>query len=295
MRLVTFADADGVRPGILAGTQVVALPAGAPRGAGGLVQLIEAWSHWEAPLRAAAADPNAARVDVAAGTLLAPLQYPGKLLMAGANYGDHAREMAARTGQVAERAAEPFLFLLPTRHTIVGPGDVIGAPAWAEKLDWEVELAVVIGRETSNVAVDDAMDAVFGYTILNDVTSRAANNRSQGSFKHDWLAGKGHDGFCPMGPCVVTKDELPLPVALQLRVNAELMQNGSSSDLIFSVPELVAYASSRVTLDPGDVISTGTPSGVGAGRGIFLKDGDVMTASIAGIGELTNAVAYAGS
>ena len=210
--------------------------------------------------------------------------------MAGANYSDHAREMAARTGRPAERAAEPFLFMLPTRHTIVGPGDAIPAPAWADKLDWEVELAVIIGRETKNAGVDTAMDAVWGYTILNDVTSRAANSRSEGPFKHDWLAGKGHDGFCPMGPCVVPKSDLPLPVALTLRVNGEVMQNGTSDDLTFSVPELVAYASSRVTLDAGDVISTGTPSGVGAGRGVFLNDGDVMIAAIAGIGEITNAI-----
>jgi len=291
MRLVTFADAAGVRPGMLDGVEVVALPSGAPGGSGGVLQLIEAWDRWEAPLRAALADAASPRVDVASGKLLAPLQYPGKLLMAGANYGDHAREMAARTGQPAGAGGgEPFLFLLPTRHTIVGPDDVVRAPAWTEKLDWEVELAVVIGRTVHDVSVADAMDAVFGYTILNDVTSRAANNRSIGPFKHDWLAGKGHDTFCPMGPCIVTKDELPLPVALQLHVNADLMQDGSSSDLIFGVPELVAYASSRVTLDPGDVISTGTPSGVGAGRGIFLNNGDVMTATIPGIGTLVNAV-----
>ena len=290
MRLATFADAAGVRPVLLDGAQAIALPAGAPGGPDGVLRVIEGWAQWEAPLRALAATASSPRVDIAAGKLLAPLQYPGKLLMAGANYGDHAREMAARTGLPAGGAGEPFLFLLPTRHTIVGPGDAVHAPAWTEKLDWEVELAVVLGRTASDVSVDDAMDAVFGYTILNDVTSRAANNRSVGPFKHDWLAGKGHDTFCPMGPCIVTKDELALPVALQLRVNADLMQDGSSSDLIFGIPELVAYASSRVTLDPGDVISTGTPSGVGAGRGVFLGDGDVMTASIAGIGELVNAI-----
>jgi 2-keto-4-pentenoate hydratase/2-oxohepta-3-ene-1,7-dioic acid hydratase in catechol pathway len=291
MRLVTFADTGGARPGLLDGSTVVALPSGAPGGAAGVLHLIEAWDRWEAPLRAALADPSSARVDVESGALLAPLQYPGKLLMAGANYGDHAREMAARTGLPAGGGGgEPFLFVLPTRHTIVGPGDAVLAPAWTDKLDWEVELAVVIGRTARDVPVEAAMDYVFGYTILNDVTSRAANNRTVGPFKHDWLAGKGHDTFCPMGPCIVTKDELPLPVALQLRVNSDLMQDGSSSDLIFSVPELVAYASSRVTLDPGDVISTGTPSGVGAGRGVFLNDGDVMTASIAGIGTLVNAI-----
>jgi 2-keto-4-pentenoate hydratase/2-oxohepta-3-ene-1,7-dioic acid hydratase in catechol pathway len=290
MRLCTFADADGVRPAILAGEHVIGLPAGAPRGSDGLVRLIEAWSAWEAPVRARAADVAATRVAVGSGRILAPLQYPGKLLMAGANYGDHAREMAERTGRPIDRAGEPFLFLLPTRHTIVGPGDDVRAPAWAEKLDWEVELAVIIGRETSNISVDAAMDAVFGYTILNDVTSRAANARSEGPFKHDWLAGKGHDTFCPMGPCVVPKEDLALPVALRLRVNADLMQNGTTADLTFNVPQLVSYASSRVTLDAGDVISTGTPSGVGAGRGIFLNDGDVMTAGIEGIGELTNTV-----
>jgi 2-keto-4-pentenoate hydratase/2-oxohepta-3-ene-1,7-dioic acid hydratase in catechol pathway len=289
MHLVTFADAGGIRPALLDGARIVELPAGAPRGPGGLLDLIAAWPAWEAPLRALLADASSNRIDVASGKLLAPLQYPGKLLMAGANYGDHAREMAARTGRTIERPADPFLFLLPTRHTIVGPGDDVRVPAWATKMDWEVELAVVIGATAVDLAPENAMDAVFGYTILNDVTSRAANNR-EGTFKHDWLSGKGRDTFCPMGPAVVTKDDLPLPVALQLHVNGTLMQDGTSDDLIFDVPSLVAYASSRVTLDPGDVISTGTPSGVGAGRGIFLNDGDVMQASIAGIGELTNTV-----
>ena len=291
MKLATFADASGTRPVILTGSDVVDLPEAAPRGPAGLMQIITTWSDWEQRLRTLASDASAVRTNAASGRFLAPLQYPGKLIMAGANYGKHAREMAARDpGRTADVAAEPFLFLLPTRHAVIGTGDDVRAPKWATKLDWEVELAVVMGATATDVSVERAMDAVFGYTILNDVTSRAANNRSEGPFKHDWLAGKGHDTFCPMGPCVVTKDELTLPRTLKLTVNGNVMQDGSTDDLTFDIPQLIAYASSRITLDPGDVISTGTPSGVGAGRGIFLNNGDTMTASINGIGELTNTV-----
>lgn len=212
--------------------------------------------------------------------------------MAGANYSDHHAEMRARPGETAEKspAAEPYLFLIPGRHCVVGTGEPVIIPPFATNIDWEVEVVIVIGKTAKNVSRERAMDYVFGFTIGNDVTSRKANRRDDGNFKQDWFSGKGLDTFYPMGPAVVPKADVQLPLRLSLRVNGEVMQDSDTSKLTFDMPALIAYASARATLDPGDVISTGTPSGVGAGRGIFLKPGDVVTASVAGIGDLINEV-----
>jgi 2-keto-4-pentenoate hydratase/2-oxohepta-3-ene-1,7-dioic acid hydratase in catechol pathway len=291
LRLATVDDGSGPRPALLVGDRVVAIP-DAPRGEDGLIATIAAWDRFESAARAAMQRPEdgVARERV---TILAPLLYPGKLLLAGSNYGKHASEMRAREGRSEGGIAEPYLFALPTRHVVVGSGADVVVPTWAGDIDWEVELAVVIGKPARDVPVERAMDAVFGYTILNDITSRAATRRADGPFRHDWFSGKGIETFCPMGPCVVPKSDLSAPFALRLTVNAEVMQDGATDDLVFGIAELVAYASRRVTLDPGDVISTGTPSGVGAGRGVFLKDGDVVVASIAGIGEVRNRIVAA--
>jgi 2-keto-4-pentenoate hydratase/2-oxohepta-3-ene-1,7-dioic acid hydratase in catechol pathway len=294
LRLVTADDGTAPFPAVLADDRVVAIP-DAPRGEDGLIRTIAEWDRFEERARTAAERSDGA-LSRAAVALLAPLLYPGKLLLAGANYGKHASEMRARpstsSGQAPSQAdfAQPYLFALPTRHVVVGTGADVIVPPWAGDIDWEVELAVVIGKTVRNLAADEAMDAVFGYTILNDVTSRAATRRADGPFRHDWFSGKGIDTFCPMGPCIVPKSDLAAPFALRLTVNAEVMQDGTTDDLVFGIAELVAYASQRVTLDPGDVISTGTPSGVGAGRGVFLHDDDVVVASIAGIGELRNRI-----
>ena len=216
----------------------------------------------------------------------APLQYPGKLLATGANYTDHARGPERKDTPLRE----PFLLLKPTRHAIVGPDEPVVLPAYATEVDGEVELGVVVGRTARNVTADEAMDYVFGYTIVNDVTSRRAGIRSDGPFGRDFFSGKGADSFCPMGPCLVPKDDLPLPVALSLALNGETVMTGSTASLRFDIPALIAYASARTTLDPGDVIATGSPSLVAGAHGRFLAPGDVMVATVAGIGELRNPV-----
>ncbi len=291
LRLITFSDGAGTRPAILTDDGVVEI-AGAPGGDTGLLQIIEGWDRWETGVRTSAADRSAKRIDPKAGKILAPLRYPGKILMAGANYSDHHAEMRARPGEQAEKtpAAEPYLFLIPGRHCVIGSGDPVIVPPFATNLDWEVEVVIVIGKTAKNVPPERAMDYVFGFTIGNDVTSRQANRRTDGNFRQDWFSGKGLDSFFPMGPAVVPKEDVQLPLRLKLAVNGEVMQNSDTSKLTFDMPALIAYASARATLDPGDVISTGTPSGVGAGRGVFLKNGDVMTASVEGIGELVNEV-----
>jgi 2,4-diketo-3-deoxy-L-fuconate hydrolase len=289
LQLVTFEDVDGVRPAILQGSDIVAIP-NAPKGDNGLIRLIEDWNEWEGRVRAAR-DDRGPRVPVSAGRILTPLRYPGKLLIAGSNYRAHVREMNIRGGKDPETMPEqPYLLALPTRHAIVGTFDTIEVPKWASDIDWEIELAIVIGKTARNVAATEALDYVFGFTIMNDVTSRKATTRTDVPFRHDFLSGKGLNTFCPIGPCIVPKEDLTFPLALKLTVNGTTMQESKTDDFVFDVPTTVAYASQRVTLDPGDVISTGTPGGVGAGRGIFLKNGDTMVASISQIGELINAV-----
>jgi 2-keto-4-pentenoate hydratase/2-oxohepta-3-ene-1,7-dioic acid hydratase in catechol pathway len=289
LRLITFRDAAGFHPAAWVGDDAVRIP-DAPDGETGLIEIIAGWPRWEAPVRAAAATGRD-RTPLAPGALSTPLRYPGKLLIAGSNYASHVREMNVRRGKQPDiMPGSPFLVTLPTRHAIIGSGEPIVVPDWAEKMDWEIELAVVIGRTARRVTTADAMDYVFGYTIMNDITSRAALARTDVPFPHDFLSGKGADSFCPIGPCIVPKEDLPMPVELQLTVNGETMQSARTDDFVFDVPTTVAYASERITLDPGDVISTGTPGGVGAARGLFLRAGDRVSAAISGIGRLDNVV-----
>lgn len=287
-QFVTYEDADGIRAGVLADSRVYELK-GAPAGESGLVRWIENPEGGISALEESMAGPFK---PVDAVKLCAPLRYPGKILAAGANYRSHAAEMRSGASAPSPETA-PYLFMKPTRHCVIGPGETIWVPPWAEQIDWEVELAVVIGRPAYRVSPEDAMQYVFGYTILVDITSRRQNHRTDGRFPHDWFSGKGLQSFGPMGPAVTPKAFFPDPpdVHLSLRVNGETMQDGNSDQLIFDIPALIAYASERITLDPGDVISTGTPSGVGAGRGLFLKPGDRIEAEVEGVGILSNPVA----
>jgi 2,4-didehydro-3-deoxy-L-rhamnonate hydrolase len=224
--------------------------------------------------------------DLSAVTLEAPILYPRKLLNAAGNYYDHMAEMREK---VPEKSV-PYLFFKAPTTTIIGVHDVIQIPEGRDKIDWEVELAVVIGRHAKNISTDQVDEYIFGYTILNDVSDRG--DRGNTDFGSNWFPGKSHDTFGPMGPYIVPRAFIsdPANLKLQTRVNGQLMQDSNSRYLTYTIPELVAYAASISTLEPGDVISTGTPSGVGAGRGIFLKPGDVVTVSVEGIGSLENPV-----
>lgn len=213
--------------------------------------------------------------------LEAPL-YPGKILAVGRNYANHAKEM---DNEVPDK---PLVFAkFPS--AVIGPNTPI---TWrtsiTEEVDWEAELAVIIGKRAKDVTPDEAMEHVFGYTCANDVTARDLQNRKD----LQWTRGKSLDTFCPLGPWVITRDELPDPHRLRVRsmIDGEVMQDGNTSDLIFNIPTLIAYLSQNFTLEPGDLILTGTPDGVGAGMKPprYLKDGEVVTISIEGIGELSN-------
>jgi 2-keto-4-pentenoate hydratase/2-oxohepta-3-ene-1,7-dioic acid hydratase in catechol pathway len=216
---------------------------------------------------------------------------PARIFCAAANYGEHAKEMASALA--AKSQSKPYMFL-KLQNCVIGPNDRVMKPPETQKLDWEVELGAVIGRRARRVSAERALDYVAGYTVVNDVSARDLNSRTDYPFKHDWFQGKCHDTFAPLGPWIVPAWQIPDPqkVNLKLTVNGEVKQRDSSANMIWTVREQIAYLSTIVTLEPGDVIATGTPAGVGMAKGTFLNDGDVMEASIEEIGTLRNPVSY---
>jgi 2-keto-4-pentenoate hydratase/2-oxohepta-3-ene-1,7-dioic acid hydratase in catechol pathway len=286
MRLVTYRRAGVVRHGRLAGEDRVA-----ELGDGDLAALLESMF----PLVEDALPAQVGEYDLAEVELLAPLLRPGKLLAVAANYQDHVTESGAPP--LDKSRISPRLFLKPPT-SIVGPGAEIPLPSVSKEVDWEAELAVVIGRRVRDVPVEDALDVVAGYMTSNDVSARSIDlgyerdTEDKAVWFFDWLAGKWCDGFAPLGPWLVSADEVPDPQALsvELSVNGVTRQHGSTKDMIFTVAELVAHASRVMTLEPGDVIQTGTPSGVGVATGEFLAAGDEMTVVVGDLGTLHNTV-----
>jgi len=257
-------------------------------------------------------------MDLASVKTLAPILYPTTMLNVAVNYREHGREMAGRTTNpsgapepgtappgttsipgIWERKPDdarwnPYMFVkLPS--AVIAAGEAIRLPPGRDKIDWECELGVVIGREARQVEIARAADYIFGYTLENDVSDRGG----RGDPRHggDWLIAKSHDTFAPLGPFVVPKEFVadPQKLAVKFTLNGQLMQDSSTSAMIHDVYELVSYASHITTLRPGDVIATGTPPGVGSGRTppVFLKPGDVASCTYEGIGTLVNPVATA--
>lgn len=239
---------------------------------------------------------SGAAIPTAEAELLVPIPRPNKLFLLAGNYAEHIIEHG---GSAPERAETfPYVFMKPPTTTLTGPNKPVRIPAVSPAaIDWELELAVVIGREAKGVREADALKVVAGYTVINDISNRKfrpnANRtkRDKDAF-FDWLHGKWHDSFCPCGPCVASADSIADPQALEmtLRLNGETRQHGSSGQQIFPVAAVIEFISSIVTLEPGDIISTGTPSGVGSASGTFLKPGDRLEASIASIGTLSSPV-----
>ncbi len=228
--------------------------------------------------------------------LLVPVPNPPKLLLLAGNYPKHVQE---RGGLAAEREATfPYVFMKPPSTTLTHPGDPIVLPALSpDFIDWECELAIVIGRGGRDITELQALEHVAGYTVINDVSDRKFKPNPGRTARprddhFDWLHGKWHDTFCPCGPCVLAADLDVDPQAfrLQLSVNGQTKQDGRTADMIFPVPAIIAFISSFVSLEPGDLIATGTPSGVGSARGEYLRKGDHVVASIDGIGRLENPV-----
>ncbi|HBH50926.1 MAG TPA: 5-carboxymethyl-2-hydroxymuconate isomerase [Planctomycetaceae bacterium] len=228
--------------------------------------------------------------------VLVPVPRPNKLLLLAGNYADHIREGG---GIAAERAETfPYVFMKPPSTTLTDPGQPITIPAISPKaIDWELELAVVIGRRVKGLREAEALSAVAGYTVINDISNRKfrpnpqRKERPKDTF-FDWLHGKWHDSFCPCGPCITSADAIPDPqqLPMHLKLNDEVRQNASTGLMIFPVAALIEFISSFVTLEPGDIISTGTPAGVGSSSGTFVKPGDTLTAHIDRIGTLVTPV-----
>jgi len=243
-----------------------------------------------------AADQAAPGLPIDSVRLLVPNPTPGKLMLLAGNYAKHIEEGG---GRASERARTfPYVFMKPPGTTLTHPGDPIRIPEVSpDHIDWELELGVIIGKRCKGVSEADALGHVAGYTVINDISDRKfkpnANReeRDKDGF-FDWLHGKWHDTFCPCGPCVLPADECADPQALHLtlKVNGEVEQDGSTAEMVFPIAAIIEFISSYVTLEPGDIISTGTTAGVGAAKDKYLHNGDRVDASIEHIGVLTNPV-----
>jgi 2-keto-4-pentenoate hydratase/2-oxohepta-3-ene-1,7-dioic acid hydratase in catechol pathway len=303
MRLVSFRDDDGqIGTGAVVGERVVDLTdavaaldippdraeALASRGLGlagsGMLRLLYAGPQALTALATRLGAPDQPSRSLADTPLLAPVPRPGKIVAVGRNYADHAKETGVDPFEKPRIIAK-----LPS--SVVGPGTVVRRPAPVTKLDFEVELAVVIGEFVAYATRARALEAVAGYTVLNDLSAREFQfdvSPPQTTFA------KSMDGFCPMGPWLVTRDEIPDPQALEVTcfVNGERMQHGHTADMIFPVDRLIEYVTQFMTLEPGDVIATGTPAGVGAFRKppVWLQPGDRIRMEISRIGVLEHRI-----
>lgn len=226
---------------------------------------------------------SSVRIPLAGARILAPIPRPPKFICIGLNYRDHAIESGMAIPEI------PTVFnKFP--NTVIGPGDQVVLPKMSQQPDYEAEFAFVIGKTAKHVKGEDWRDYVFGYTNVNDVSARDIQLKGT----TQWLMGKTFDTFAPMGPYLVTADEVPDPhnLNVKLTLNGQVMQDSSTKELIFNIPQLLAHLTQVVTLEPGDIVSTGTPPGVGMARKppVFLKAGDTMTVEVEGLGQLTNPV-----
>jgi 2,4-diketo-3-deoxy-L-fuconate hydrolase len=276
MKLVTFAAQGGTQVGVLDGTSVVPIS-----GATDMIALLKQ----PLPSHITSLMPQEGRnvLPVDRVRLLAPIPRPPKIIGVGLNYRDHAQE----TGQPLPKA--PILFSKAST-AVIGPRQPIVVPKASEQVDYEVELGVVIGVGGHSISEEAALDHVAGYTVFNDVSARDLQFRDG-----QWFRGKSFDTFAPMGPCLVLRDQLPNPqnLRLRLRLNGRTRQDGTTANMIFSVAQLIADISQVMLLEPGDVIATGTPAGVGyvaKPKTVFLQPGDVVEAEVEGIGVLRNPV-----
>lgn len=293
--LATVATPEGPRAALLTGDQAILVSQATGRARDETVLgLLEDWEGALGRLDALAA--SGAGVPRETVELLVPVDRPGVIFCAGANYFDHTAEMAAQRGDPPPPdphtlGLAPWFFIKAAR-TLAGPGRTVALPRDSRFVDWEAELVVVIGRKGKDIPEAEALDHVAGYTAANDLSARDLGKREKvpdtAPFKYDWIAHKNFDGACPLGPSITLARDIPDPHALSisLTVNGVDKQRSSTAQMIYSIPEQIAALSRRMTLHPGDLILTGTPAGVGLGRGESLRPGDVVRISIEGIGEL---------
>jgi 2-keto-4-pentenoate hydratase/2-oxohepta-3-ene-1,7-dioic acid hydratase in catechol pathway len=289
MRLITYLAQGRAQLGAIAGNAVVALDSVAPD----MLALIDMGEAGLASARAAVARAERTTLLADVERMLAPIPRPRQnVVCLGMNYVAHAIESDRARGREPKLPAFP-VFFTKAAHTVCGPEDDVPLdPRVTGELDYEVELAFVIGRGGKNIARDAALGHIFGYTIINDISARDLQNRHLQFFK-----GKSLDRACPIGPCIVTADEIPDPKALglRLRLNGETRQDSRVDDLIFDIPAIIEYFSLGTTIEAGTIFATGTPAGVGMGRTPpeYMKPGDVMEAEVDGIGVLRNRIVAA--
>jgi len=281
MRFVTFESGGKGRPGLLTADDLVVDLSAA--GFSSILDLIEAGSEGRAKAEAfAASASNENKLPLKSVKLLAPIPRPRKLICVGLNYRDHAAETGAQIPSV------PTIFN-KFATAVIAPGANIVLPKVSKSPDYEAEFAFVVGRGGRHIAADNWQKHIFGYTIINDVSARDYQRATS-----QWLMGKTFDTFAPMGPWIITADEIADPhnLDIQLEINGEILQDSNTRELIFKIPDLIAFLSSVFTLEPGDVVSTGTPAGVGFARKPprYLRAGEEVIVRIAGIGELRNPV-----
>jgi 2,4-didehydro-3-deoxy-L-rhamnonate hydrolase len=250
---------------------------------------IRRWVDLEPILEKIANSPSTRAHALDSVKLAAPMYNPGTMYCAGANYFGHAKEM----GNEIDKAAIEPLFFLKSCGSIIGPDDEIQLPkSYSEKYDWEVELAAVIGKEGVHLTLDNAMDIIAGYTIFNDLSARDVGRRTDWNFGMDWFRHKSFYTSAPMGPWIIPASQIGDPQNLNVKttVSGEVMQDDNTSDMVFSIAELLVSLTKQVPLRPGDIVATGTCAGVGVFRGIFLNPGDDVKLEIENIGELSNPI-----
>lgn len=284
MRFVTYLSESGPRLGLVRGENVTPIPHLIMR------ELIESGESEIERLRKS----TGYILPLDSLTLLAPIVNPRRnIFCVGMNYAEHAAESLRAKGLPVKLPSIPVFFTKATTSLNAPFGDIPIDANVSEQMDWEVELGVVIGKGGKNIKRADALEHVFGFTVINDVSARDVQNAHGGQF----FKGKSLDGSCPMGPWIVTRDEIPNPhaLALRCRVNGVSKQESNTSDFIFDIPSLIEWLSKGMTLLPGDILATGTPSGVGFARTPpeFLKPGDVVECEIDGIGMIRNRVVAA--
>jgi 2-keto-4-pentenoate hydratase/2-oxohepta-3-ene-1,7-dioic acid hydratase in catechol pathway len=271
-----------------------------------VIDILNDWENTEKLLQDAARSIDASPVvglPLADLELLAPIPNPGAVYCCGANYTDHIDEMRPMLkglpSDIARRELvgdEPWHYISTVRGSVVGPGAMVQKPHGSQRLDWEIELAVVIGTTARGVPAERALEHVAGYTICNDLSARDLSIRPEVHdaipFRIDWTEHKCFDGSLPCGPWITPASQISDPHQLDLKlwVNDKLMQDSNTAQMVFSVPQQIAKLSVNRTLYPGDIILTGTPAGVGAGRGVFLESGDTVRMGIEGIGELQHSI-----
>jgi len=280
MKLITFLQDQQERVGALTADETAVLPLPYAD----MLELIEKADQ----LKEAAATGEA--IPLSDITLLAPIPRPGHdVICLGVNYKDHAKEAKRYDSEVKDEYPAPVYFSKRVTEAVAPGGFIESHPGLVERLDYEAELAVIIGKTAKNVKAADAADYIFGYTVLNDVSARRLQN-----LHTQWFFGKSLDGFTPMGPCITTADEIAFPPALGITcsVNGELRQNAVTDQLITSIADIIEGLSAGITLQPGTIIATGTPAGVGnaVNPPRLLKTGDIVECAIEGIGTLRNTV-----